>query len=90
MNNKSSLFRSNARLARTMWGELSTIALQGLKELSEMYTLSVAAGGLLYLDGRWYVTHAGLLRLAHRNRCCGIRVQAPRTSEETLEGSASP
>ncbi len=75
MNNKSSLFRSNARLARTMWGKLSTITLQGLKELSERYTLSVAAGDLLYLDGRWYVTHAGLLRLAHRNRCCGIRVQ---------------
>ena len=75
MNNKSSLFRSNARLARTMWGKLSTITLQGLKELSERYALSVAAGDLLYLDGRWYVTHAGLLRLAHRNRCSGIRVQ---------------
>jgi hypothetical protein len=58
-----------------MWGKLSTITLQGLKELSERYTLSVAAGDLLYLDGRWYVTHAGLLRLAHRNRCSGIRVQ---------------
>ncbi len=75
MNNKSSLFRSNARLARTMWGKLSPIALQGLKELGERYALSVAAGDLLYLDGRWYVTHAGLLRLAHRNRCSGIRVQ---------------
>jgi len=75
MNNKSILFRSNARLARTMWGKLSTIALQGLKELSERYALAVAAGDLLYLDGRWYVTHAGLLRLAHRNRCSGIRVQ---------------
>ena len=75
MNNKASLFRSNVRLARTMWGKLSTITLQGLKELSERYTLSVAAGDLLYLDGRWYVTHAGLLRLAHRNRCSGIRVQ---------------
>ncbi len=75
MNNKSSLFRSNARLARTMWGKLSTITLQSLKELGERYALAVAAGDLLYLDGRWYVTHAGLLRLAHRNRCSGIRVQ---------------
>ncbi len=58
-----------------MWGKLSTITLQGLKELSERYALSIAAGDLLYLDGRWYVTHAGLLRLAHRNRCSGIRVQ---------------
>ncbi len=75
METPSKLFRSNARLARTMWGKLSRITLQGLKELSERYTLSVAAGDLLHLDGRWYVTHAGLLRLAHRNRCCGIRVQ---------------
>ena len=75
MKTPSKLFRSNARLARTMWGKLSTITLQGLKELSERYTLSVAAGDLLYLDGRCYVTNAGLLRLAHRNRCCGIRVQ---------------
>ena len=52
MNNKSNLFRSNARLARTMWGKLSTITLQGLKELSERYTLSVATGDLLYLDGQ--------------------------------------
>ena len=75
MKTPSKLFRSNTRLARTMWGKLSTITLQGLKELSERYALAVAAGDLLYLDGRWYVTHAGLLRLAHRNRCCGIRVQ---------------
>ena len=75
MKTPAKLFRSNARLARTMWGKLSTITLQGLKELSERYGLAVAAGDLLYLDGRWYVTHAGLLRLAHRNRCCGIRVQ---------------
>ncbi len=75
MKTPSKLFRSNARLARTMWGKLSRITLQGLKELSERYALAVAAGDLLYLDGRWYVTHAGLLRLAHRNRCSGIRVQ---------------
>ena len=78
MNNKSSLFRTNARLARTMWGKLSTITLQGLKELSERYTLSVAAGDLLYLDGRWYVTHTGLLSLSRRNGCRGIKVQAVR------------
>ena len=30
------------------------------------------------LDGRWYVTHAGLLRLAQRRRCAGISVQQVR------------
>jgi hypothetical protein len=29
----------------------------------------------LLLAGRWYVTHAGLLGLAHRNHCAGIHVQ---------------
>ena len=32
----------------------------------------------MLLDGRWYVTNAGLLRLASRNRCSGIRVQPVR------------
>jgi len=37
--------------------------------------LSVIAGDLSLLDGRWYVTHAGLMRLAHRHRCAGIKVR---------------
>jgi hypothetical protein len=32
-------------------------------------------GDIHYIDQRWYVTHAGLLRLAERTRCSGIRVQ---------------
>jgi hypothetical protein len=35
----------------------------------------VALGDLLLLNGNWYVTHAGLLRLAQRRHCAGIRVQ---------------
>jgi hypothetical protein len=38
----------------------------------------MALGDLLYLDGKWYVTHAGLLRLARRNRCSAIQVAAVR------------
>jgi hypothetical protein len=34
--------------------------------------LSVAGGDLSLLDGKWYVTHAGLLRIAQRRRCFGI------------------
>ena len=36
------------------------------------YSLSVAAGDLQFLDGRWYVTHSGLLQLASRRGCRGI------------------
>ncbi len=39
------------------------------------YRLSVESGDLLWLDGRWYVTHSGLLRLARRNHCAGIHVE---------------
>jgi hypothetical protein len=33
----------------------------------------VATGDLQFLEGRWYVTHAGLLRIAQRKHCCGIK-----------------
>jgi hypothetical protein len=66
-------FRSNVKLARQLWGEPSRIALQSLRELTVRYSLSVAAGDLQFLDGRWYVTHSGLLQLASRKGCRGIK-----------------
>ena len=65
-------FRSNAKLARQLWGEPSRITLRSLRELTARYSLSVAAGDLQLLDGRWYVTHSGLLQLASRRGCRGI------------------
>jgi hypothetical protein len=69
----SVLFRSNARRARAAWGALPKYALETLKKLSETHSLEVAAGELQFLDNRWYVTNAGLLQIARRNRCAGIR-----------------
>jgi hypothetical protein len=69
----SVLFRSNARRARAAWGALPKYALETLKKLSETHSLEVAAGDLQFLDNRWYVTNAGLLQIARRNRCAGIR-----------------
>lgn len=66
-------FRSNANLARRLWGEPSRIALRTLRDLTLRYSLSVAAGDLQFLDGKWYVTHSGLLQLAFRKGCCGIK-----------------
>jgi hypothetical protein len=66
-------FRANARLARELWGAPSRIALRSLQELTARYSLSVAAGDLQFLDGRWYVTHSGLLQLASRKGCRGIK-----------------
>jgi hypothetical protein len=55
-----------------LWGEPSRIALRSLRELTSKYSLSIAAGDLQLLDGRWYVTHSGLLQLASRRGCRGI------------------
>ena len=65
-------FPSNVRMARTLWGSLSKIVVVGLRELTGQYGFSVAAGDLLLLENRWYITHAGLLRLSQRRKCCGI------------------
>src|ERR1700751_1997414 len=70
--------RSNVRLAQSLWGKLSGFVLKQLSELTKKHRFSVAAGDLLLLDGRWYVTHAGLLRIAERRRCTGIRTSAER------------
>ena len=66
-------FRSNANLARQLWGEPSRIALRTLRDLTVRYSLSVAAGDLQFLEGKWYVTHSGLLQLASRRGCRGIK-----------------
>jgi hypothetical protein len=55
--------------------DFSRAALDGLKELTRKYSFSVAVGDLQLIDGRWYVTHTGLLGLAARARCHGIHVQ---------------
>jgi len=78
MKKRSGSFRSNAKLARATWGELSKNAIHSLKNLTEEHGLLVAAGDLQLLEGRWYVTHAGLLRMSERRRCCGIRTLVER------------
>jgi hypothetical protein len=86
MVKKSITFQCNRRIARKLWGPIAPTALQCLKELTSEYLLSVASGDLLLLDGRWYVTHSGLLGLARRNRCAGINVRpAPAFSDPSVQ-----
>jgi hypothetical protein len=72
-SNIETSFRANAKFARVLWGRPSKVALNGLKALTSRYSISVAAGDVQLVDGRWYVTHSGLLRIAQRNRCSGMR-----------------
>jgi len=75
---QSKAFNVNLEIARKLWGDLSKISVECLEDLSKRYSLSIASGDLLYLEGRWYVTHAGLLGIARRKRCSGIPVRPAR------------
>src|SRR3989454_9179387 len=75
MRKNHRLVRSNLKLAKSTWGDLSYGRLEELKVLTARYSLSIALGDVQFLDQRWYVTNAGLLRLAERRHCTGIRVQ---------------
>ena len=69
-------FRSDLVMAKKLWPEqLSKVQLESLKTLCREHHFSVSAGDLRLLEGRWYVTHSGLIRLSRRNSCSGIRVQ---------------
>ena len=74
MRTRTQLIRSNLKHARVAWGHIPRLTLRGLEELTRKYGLSVALGDVYYIDERWYVTHAGLLRLAERTFCSAIRV----------------
>src|SRR5436190_19927059 len=80
------LVRSNVASARARWNNLGSSAVSLLQELTRDYLLCVPLGDLILLEGRWDVTHAGLLRLVRRERCSGIRVQAGGAAGETKHG----
>ena len=69
----SALTRQNAACARALWpGESSKSTLDALRELTTRFGFSVRLGEIRLLNGAWYVTHSGLIRLADRRRCRGI------------------
>ena len=68
-----SSIRSEIDLAQQIWDWVERPKFSELRNLVRLYRLSVALGDVSYIDGRWYVTSAGLLRLAHRVGCSGIR-----------------
>jgi hypothetical protein len=75
-------FRSNARCARDLWGELPKGTMFTLKKLSK-YGLSVCSGDLKLLNGQWYITHSGLLGIAQRRRCSAITTSMDRFASDT-------
>ena len=75
-NMNTLLSRRNCSMARKRWNlERKHPLLATLRLLSEDFKLSLLAGDLILLQNNWYVTHTGLLRIAKRSRCSGMRVQ---------------
>ena len=84
MRRRERALRLNVRIARAVWGNLPKFAVDGLRELTSQHSLSVALGDIQYIDGHWYVTYAGLLRVASRNCCAGINVRQVRFSSDPV------
>jgi len=76
-NAKNNLIQENVRTARQTLGQHLIPRLTAhLKALTRDFGLSVTRGELQIINGNWYVTHTGLVRLARRERCRGIHVEA--------------
>jgi len=68
-------FARESRFAKLLYGDLSKSALNELKELLRRHKISVIGGDVKHLEGRWYITRSGLLRVAERRHCAGIHSQ---------------
>jgi hypothetical protein len=73
------------RFAKSLFGTLSLPALKALKTLIVEHGLSVANGDIISIGNGWYVSHAGLLRLAERRRCFGIHTRPVLTSSDVTQ-----
>ena len=80
------LMRQNLRDAKRQYSDLPKQQFSVLRDLTATLHLSIFRGELLYFSGKWYVSHSGLLRIAHRRRCAGIDTEI---EQHTTEVSAS-
>ena len=63
-------------LATKLWaGRIQDIHLHQMRLLIEEHGLLPSAGDVQLLESRLYVTHAGLLGIARRNKCNGIQTE---------------
>src|SRR6266851_8136517 len=66
------LLRQNLCNAKRLYPDLPKQQLSVLRDLTATLHLSVFRSELLHFSGKWYVSHSGPLRIAHRRRCVGI------------------
>lgn len=63
------------RFAKSLYGHLPRPTLKTLKEFLSGTGLSIARREVIRIGEAWYVTHSGLLALAHSQRCVAIRTE---------------
>jgi hypothetical protein len=80
------LLRQNLRDAKRQYADLPKQQLSVLRDLTATLHLSIFRGELLYFSGKWYVSHSGLLRIAHRRRCVGINTEIEQHTTEASVG----
>jgi hypothetical protein len=71
-NSTAKLVRQNLRLVKRLYPGLRQRDFQALRILTRELHLSILKGEFLYIEGKWYVTHSGLLQIALRRSCLGI------------------
>ena len=71
------LLKENIRLSKDKLAQsVAPAAIGRLEALTKEFCFSVKCGDLQVINGNWYVTHTGLLRLSCRRKCRGIHVEA--------------
>ncbi len=80
------LLRQNLGNAKRQYPDLPKQQLSILRDLTATLHLSIFRGELLYFSGKWYVSHSGLLRIAHRRRCVGIDTEIEQHTTEASVG----
>jgi hypothetical protein len=79
-------FRGSFKVARALWGAIPSSALLGLRKLTKKFALSVSDGHVQFLNGQWYITHSGLLRIAQNRHCLGITTAVQENLSEPSTG----
>jgi hypothetical protein len=80
------LTRRNLSVAKKLCPQVTALQLLALREISDTLRLSISGGELQMLEGKWYVTHSGLLRIAERRRCTGIQSELDHIVSKPAEG----
>lgn len=80
------LTRRNVSVLKKLCAQVTPLQLLALREISDSLHLSISKGELQMIEGKWYVTHSGLLRIAQRRRCAGIETHLEHAASMPSEG----